>query len=85
MNHTQFAERAARRLESAAAHLEDEGRRLEILGEASKISARAGEMRVAALLVRDEARAVSRTEEEPSTDPLRLLADDDAPPFEAQA
>lgn len=85
MNHTQFAERAARRLESAAAHLEDEGRRLEILGEASKISARAGEMRVAALLVRDEARAVSRTEEEPSTDPLRLLADDHAPPFEAQA
>lgn len=85
MNHTQFAERAARRLESAAAHLEDEGRRLEILGEASKISARAGEMRIAALLVRDEARAVSRAEEEPSTDPLRLLADDGAPPFEAQA
>lgn len=82
MKHTEFAERAARRLESAADHLEDEGRRLEISDQASKISARVGEMRIAALLVRDEAQAVSRAEEEPSTDPLRLLADD-APPFEA--
>ena len=84
MKHTEFAERAARRLESAAAHLEDEGRRLDIVGDASKISARAGEMRVAAFLVRDEAQAVSMAEEEPSTDPLRFLADD-GPPLEAQA
>jgi hypothetical protein len=64
MNHEAFAERAGRRLEAVADRLEDEGKRLGMDGGASEIAARAQEMRVAALLVRDEATAVAREERE---------------------
>ena len=67
MNHEEFAERAGRRLKEVADRLEVEGKDLRIAGEASKITARAQEMRVAALLVRDEAVAVAREEPEAPT------------------
>jgi hypothetical protein len=73
VKHEEFAERAGRRLETVADRLEGEGRRLGIDSEASKITARAQELRVAALLVREEATAVYR-EEELSTDPVGLAA-----------
>ena len=63
MKHEAFAERAGRRLEAVAGHLEDDAGRLGIDGEASKTTARAQELRVAALLVREEAAAVVREEE----------------------
>ena len=62
MRHEVFAERAGRRLEEAADRLESEARDLGIHGGASKTGTRAGELRVAALLVREEAAAVSRSE-----------------------
>ncbi len=72
MKHEEFAERAGRRLETVADRLEGEGRRLGIDSEASKTTARAQELRVAALLVREEATAVNRAEEELSADPVGL-------------
>ena len=74
MRHEEFAERAAERLEAVADRLEEEGRRLGIHGA---VSARAGEMRLAALLTREEAEAVTRAEGEPSAGPRN-------PPLEAQ-
>lgn len=62
MKHAAFAERAGRRLEKATDRLEGEGRRLGIDGEASKTTARARELRTAALLVRGEAAAVGHEE-----------------------
>jgi hypothetical protein len=67
VKHARFAQRAGRRLEVVADRLEGEGRRLGIDGEASKTTARAQELRVAALLVRDEALAVVREEREAPT------------------
>ena len=67
MKHERFAERAGRRLEAVADRLEGEGKRLGLDGEASKTKARAQEMRVAALLVRDEAVAFAREEREAPT------------------
>ena len=67
MKHERFAERTGRRLEAVADRLEGEGKRLGIDGEASKTKARVQEMRVAALLVRDEAVAVAREEPEAPT------------------
>ncbi|HEX2182078.1 MAG TPA: hypothetical protein VHH10_07310 [Rubrobacteraceae bacterium] len=61
MRHEEFAEQAARRLEAVADRLEEEGRRLGVHGA---VSARAGEMRLAALLTREEAEAVTRAERE---------------------
>ncbi len=66
MRHEEFAYRAERRLEEAADRLEGEARGLGIHGEASKTAARAGELRVAALLVRGEAEAVSAAETPPA-------------------
>lgn len=59
MRHREFAERAARRLEALAGSLEEEG-----CGTAAdgKESVRAREMRTAALMVLDEADAVTRSE-----------------------
>ena len=74
--HEKFAERAARRLEAVADRLE-EGR---VFGIDDALSARAGELRVAALITRDETRAVTRVEGEPSAEPPA-----DNPPLEAQA
>lgn len=59
MRHERFAERTARHLEAMADELQEKGRRLEIDG---RISARANEMRVAALVVRDVSAAVSQEE-----------------------
>ena len=64
MRHEEFAERAGWRLEATADRLEGDGRRLGIDGGASKIAARARELRVAALLVHEEAVAVGREERE---------------------
>ena len=64
MRHEEFAERAGRRLEATASRLEGEGKRLGIDGEVSKIAARARELRVAALLVHEEAATVDREERE---------------------
>ena len=81
MTHEEFAERAEKRLEEAADRLEGEARALGIHGEAAKTAARAGELRVAALLVRGEAEAVSRsgsTRPDPEEDPAG------PPPLRAQ-
>ena len=72
MRHEEFAHRAEGRLLEAAARLEGDARDLGIHGDASKTRARAGELRVAALLVRGEAEAVSRSEAarpDPEEDP----------------
>ena len=74
MNHEEFAERAERRLKEVADRLEVEGKDLQIAGEASIITARAQELRVAALLVREEALAVSKTIAPPAEEPA-VLAD----------
>jgi hypothetical protein len=66
VRHEEFAHRTERRLEEAAVRLEGEARGLGIHGEASKTVARAGELRVAALLVRGEAEAVSAAETPPA-------------------
>jgi hypothetical protein len=58
MLHTEFAERAARRIEAVAERLEEEGRWLEL----DTVSARTNELRVAAHLVRNEAVAVTQEE-----------------------
>ena len=62
MKHEAFAERAGRRLEAVADRLEDDAGRLGIDSEAPKTTARTQELRVAALLVREEAVAVAREE-----------------------
>lgn len=60
MQHTQFAEWAAERLETVAAAVEDKERGG---GHSERISsARANEMRVAAFMVRDMAQALTRAE-----------------------
>ena len=59
MLHTEFAERAARRLEAVADRLEEQGRWLKL----DTTSARAKELRVAAHLLRNEAAAVTQEEE----------------------
>jgi hypothetical protein len=76
MTHEEFARRAQGRLEAEADRLEGEARDLGLHGEASKTKARAGELRVAALLVREE--AVKAKAEE------RRRPDAGAPPLEAQ-
>jgi hypothetical protein len=65
MSHTQFAERAARRLEAVADRLEEDGGWAKL----DTVSSRVRELRVAAHLVRDEALAV--TQEEDSREPPR--------------
>ena len=72
MKHEEFAQRAGSRLEAVADRLEGEGRRQGVDGEDSKTKARAQELRVAALLVRDEAVAVAR--EEPEA-PAQMIAE----------
>ena len=66
MSHERFARRASRRLETVADRLEGEGEGLGTGGEAAKSKAQAQEIRVAALLVREEAVAVGREERESS-------------------
>jgi hypothetical protein len=78
MTHEEFARRAEGRLEAEADRLEGEARDLGVHGGASKTRARAGELRVAALLVREEAEAVEREELRPTAE----VAEN--PPLEAQ-
>ena len=66
MRHERFAQRAGGRLEAVADRLEGEAKGLGIDGEISQTAARAQEMRVAALLVRDGAVAAGREEREGS-------------------
>ena len=82
MNHEEFTQRAARRLEAVADRTEEETRRLGIDGAASGMKARAQEMRVAAFLVREEALAVSEAEAPAAGSPRALV---EVPPLEAQA
>ena len=79
MTHEEFARRTEGRLQEAADRLEGEARDLGVHGEASKTQARAGELRVAALLVREEAEAVGREERRPTAEVAKN------PPLEAQA
>ena len=73
MNHEEFAERAGRRLKEIADRLEIEGKDLRIASEASETTARAQELRVAALLVREEALAVSKTIALPAEEPAAMV------------
>jgi hypothetical protein len=82
VKHEEFAERASRRLKEVADRLEVEGKDLRIDSEASIITARAQELRVAALLVREEALAVSKTIAPPAEEPPALAYN---LPLEAQA
>jgi len=75
VNHEEFAERAERRLKEVADRLEVDGKDPRIAGEASKITARAQELRVAALLVREEALAVSKTIAPPAEAPAAMVYD----------
>lgn len=74
MEHERFAERAARRLEMVADRLDG--------AEGDGVMARAGELRVAAHLVRAESEVVSRSEGEAPEDPMTSLGHE---PLEAQA
>ena len=78
MRHEEFARRAEGRLEAEADRLEGQARELGIDGGAAKTAARAGELRVAALLVREEAEEAGEAE-------ARRRPAADAPPLEAQA
>ena len=79
MKHEGFARRAERRLEAEADRLEGQARELGLDGGAAKTRARAGELRVAALLVREEAEEVAREELRPTAEV------GENPPLEAQA
>ena len=80
MKHQEFAVRAERRLEAVADRLEGEDRTPGTDGEDSKLIAPVQEPRVVALVVREEAKAVSRAEEVPQVGALAAN-----PPLEAQA
>jgi hypothetical protein len=91
MKHEKFAERAGRRLEKIADRLEGVVDELEMdtsaSSEALVTAARAQELRVAAQVVREEAAAVGREEQEPkpesaSEPPTEKIVEN--PPLEAQ-
>jgi hypothetical protein len=79
MQHEKFAKRAAERLEAEAGRLEEKSQCMKL----DVTAARANELRVAAHMVRDMAKAVTRAENKPSSeDPVRVAEN---PPLEAQA
>jgi hypothetical protein len=82
VEHEEFARRAAWRLEAMANRTEGEASRLGIHGEASGRRARAQQMRLAALVVGQEAHAVSEAELAAVGCPEALA---EWPPLEAQA
>ena len=91
MKHEKFAERAGRRLENIADRLEGVVDELEMdtnaSSEALVTAARAQELRVAAQMVREEAAAVGRKEQESqpesvSEPPTEKIVEN--PPLEAQ-
>ena len=92
MKHEKFAERAGRRLEKIADRLEGVVDELEMDSSASSealvTAARAQELRVAAQVVREEAAAVGREEQEPNpesaSEPPTEKKIVENPPLEAQ-
>jgi hypothetical protein len=82
VEHEEFARRAAWRLEAMANRTEEEAHTLGIHGEASGRRARAQQMRIAALVVRQEALAVSEAEVAAVGSPKALA---EWPPLVAQA
>jgi hypothetical protein len=79
MQHEKFAKRAAERLEAEAGRLEEKSQCMKL----DVTAARANELRVAAHMVRDMAKAVTRAENKPSSeDPVGVAEN---PPLEAQA
>ncbi len=79
MQHEKFAKRTAERLEAEAERLEEKSQWMKL----DVTAARANELRVAAHMVRDMAKAVTRAANKPpSEDPVMVAKN---PPLEAQA
>jgi acyl-CoA reductase-like NAD-dependent aldehyde dehydrogenase len=78
MQHEEFAKRAAERLEAEADRLEEKSQWM----KHDVTAARANELRVAAHMVRDLAKAVRRAENEPPSEDPGVVAKN--PPLEAQ-
>ena len=80
MQHEKFAKRAAERLEAEAGRLEEKSQCMKL----DVTAARANELRVAAHMVQDMAKAMTRAESEPppAGGGSVIVAN---PPFEAQA
>ncbi len=78
MQHEKFAKRAAERLEAEADRLEEKSEWLGL----DVTAARANELRVAAHMVRDMAKAVTPAENEPPSEDSVMVAE--KPPLEAQ-
>ncbi len=79
MQHEKFAKRAAERLEAEADRLEEKSQWMNL----DVTVARANELRVAAHMVRDMAKVVTRAENEPPSEDSVMVAKN--PPLEAQA
>jgi hypothetical protein len=78
MQHEEFAKQAAERLETEADRLEEKSQWMKL----DVTAARANELRVAAHMVRDMAKVLTRAENEPpSEDPVMVTKN---PPLEAQ-
>ena len=78
MQHEKFAKRVAERLEAEADRLEENSQWM----KRGVTAARANELRVAAHMVRDMAKAVTRAENEPPSGSPVVVAKN--PPLEAQ-
>jgi hypothetical protein len=78
MQHEKFAKRAAERLEAEADRLEEKSQWMKL----DVTAARANELRVAAHMVRDMAKALTRAENEPTSGGPVVVAEN--PPLEAQ-
>ncbi len=79
MQHKKFAKRIAERIEAEADRLEEKSQWMKL----DVTAARANELRVAAHMVRDMVKAVTRAENEPSSEDPGMVAKN--PPLEAQA
>jgi hypothetical protein len=79
MQHEKFAKRVAERLEAEANRLEGKSQWMKL----DVTAARTNELRVAAHMVRDMAKAVTRAENGPSSEDPVVVAEN--PPLEAQA
>ncbi len=78
MQHEKFAKRAAERLDAEADRLEEKSQWMKL----DVTAARANELRVAAHMVRDMAKALTRAENEPPSEDSVVVAKN--PPLEAQ-
>ena len=77
MQHEKFAKRVAKRLEAEADRLEEKSQWM----KHDVTAARANELRVATHMVRDMAKAVTRAENDPSSEYPVVVAN---PPLEAR-